>query len=189
MRRLFALTIAIFIFSAIAYAQVPTAGNIFLGYSHVNSETVDANRSALNGWNGSLEGKVFPFVGIVADIGGYYGKQNFPVPVIPVGVCVPGAPCTTTNPTSRVLTATFGPRVSFSVGKFRPFAHVLVGAARTTGSVDGSDTSFADAIGGGLDYHLLPLIGWRLQLDELQTRFFSTTQNNFRLSTGIVIHF
>jgi hypothetical protein len=28
-----------------------------------------------------------------------------------------------------------------------------------------------------------------VQGDMLQTRFFSNTQNNFRLSTGIVLHF
>jgi predicted membrane protein len=32
-------------------------------------------------------------------------------------------------------------------------------------------------------------IGWRVQADMLQTRFFSSTQNNFRLSPGIVLHF
>jgi hypothetical protein len=36
---------------------------------------------------------------------------------------------------------------------------------------------------------LIPLISWRLQGDLLQTRFFSTTQNNVRISTGIVVHF
>jgi hypothetical protein len=53
----------------------------------------------------------------------------------------------------------------------------------------GSDTSFAHAIGGGIDFKPVPLIGWRVQGDFLQTRFFSGTQNNFRLSTGIVLHF
>jgi hypothetical protein len=134
-----------------------------------------------------LEGKVFPFVGIVADIGGYYGTQT-----LPNGTCtgVIGSTCTaSTNFNTRILTATFGPRVSFSVGKFRPFAHGLVGVSRTSGSLNGSDTSLADTLGGGIDYHLVPLIAWRVQADEMQTRFFSATQNNFRLSTGIVFHF
>jgi hypothetical protein len=52
-----------------------------------------------------------------------------------------------------------------------------------------SDTSFAYALGGGIDYHLIPLISWRVQGDLLQTRFFSNTQNNVRISTGIVVHF
>ncbi len=35
--------------------------------------TID-NGTNLNGWNGSLEGKIFPFVGLVADLSGYYGS-------------------------------------------------------------------------------------------------------------------
>jgi hypothetical protein len=78
------------------------------------------------------------------------------------------------------------------VGKFRPFAHALLGGGHINVSASGlsnSSTSFADALGGGLDYHLIPLISWRIQADALQTRFFSGTQNNVRVSTGIVVHF
>jgi opacity protein-like surface antigen len=78
------------------------------------------------------------------------------------------------------------------VGKVRPFAEALFGAGHITESASGfsnSNTSFAYAVGGGIDYHLIPLISWRLEGDLLQTRFFSNTQNNVRISTGIVIHF
>ncbi|HEY1464070.1 MAG TPA: outer membrane beta-barrel protein [Terriglobales bacterium] len=184
MRRVFAILIATLAFTAFANAQVPPSGNIFLGYSYFNADTNSSNRANLNGWNGSLEGKIFPFVGIVADVGGYYGTQNL------FDVCGL-TPC---SYNSKVLTATFGPRVSFSVGKFRPFAHALIGVGHTSGMItgfagSGSDTSLADAFGGGIDYHLIPLIAWRFQADELQTRFFSATQNNFRFSTGVVFHF
>ena len=47
----------------------------------------------------------------------------------------------------------------------------------------------AYALGGGIDSHLIPLVVWRVQGDLLETRFFSNTQNNVRISTGIVIHF
>jgi opacity protein-like surface antigen len=68
----------------------------------------------------------------------------------------------------------------------------LIGAGHVSKSASpfsNSDTSFAYALGGGLDYHLIPLISWRLEGDMVQTRFFSNTQNNVRISTGIVIHF
>ncbi len=84
--------------------------------------------------------------------------------------------------------AIFGPRVSFSAGKFTPFVHALVGASHLGGS-GASDTSFSDALGGGLDYRLIHGMGWRFQLDALQTRFFSERQNDVRFSTGIVLHF
>ena len=86
----------------------------------------------------------------------------------------------------------FGPRVSVSVGKVTPFAHALFGVSRISESASGfsdSDTSFATALGGGVDYRLIHGLGWRVQADMLQTRFFSDTQNNFRLSTGIVLNF
>src|SRR6185437_6427769 len=95
-----------------------------------------SNRATLNGWNGSLEGKVFPFVGIVADVGEYYGKEDFEqacggavAPVLPAPVL-----CTYD---AKTLTAMFGPRVSFSVGKLRPFANVLVGGGHWSGTICG----------------------------------------------------
>ena len=52
-----------------------------------------------------------------------------------------------------------------------------------------TDTSFADAFGGGFDYRLFRPLAWRLQGDYVQTRFFGETQNNVRISTGIVFRF
>ena len=158
-----------------AYAQ---GGNVFLGYSYLNVDA--ASRSSLNGWNGSLEGKLLPFVGIVADLSGHYGTEDF-------GSC--GAGCTI-KATAHQHNFLFGPRVSVTVGKITPFAHYLVGASRISLNANlGSDTSFSHAVGGGVDFKPVPIIGWRVQGDFLQTRFFSGTQNNFRLSTGIVLHF
>jgi hypothetical protein len=52
-----------------------------------------------------------------------------------------------------------------------------------------TDTSFATAVGGGIDYKIIKPIAWRVQGDYVQTRFFDTTQNNVRISTGIVLRF
>jgi hypothetical protein len=162
-----------------AYAQ---GGNVFLGYSYLNANSPAGDRSNLNGWNGSLEGKIFPFVGIVADISGHYGSQTF----FPCS----GTDCFAFGLSTRQHTFLFGPRVSVSVGKIRPFAHYLVGVGHISVTDNGgSDTSFAQAVGGGVDYKLVPLIGLRVQGDFLQTRFFGAKQDNFRLSTGIVLHF
>ncbi len=83
----------------------------------------------------------------------------------------------------------FGPRVSAPVGRFRPFAEAMFGIGHVNANAAGSDTSFATALGGGLDYRLIRLIAWRVQDDYVETRFFGTHQNNVRLSTGIVVHF
>ncbi|HYM06260.1 MAG TPA: outer membrane beta-barrel protein [Terriglobales bacterium] len=162
-----------------ALAQIPTRGNVFFGYSYGSADFSSNGRTNLNGWNGSLEGKVLPWVGFVADFSGLYGTQNIPA--------VPAFSADT-----RMNTVVLGPRVSVDVGKFTPFAEALFGASHihetATGFSD-SDTSFATALGGGMDYRLIHGIGLRVQGDMLQTRFFSNTQNNFRLSTGIVLHF
>lgn len=167
-----------------ASAQIPTAGNVFLGYSYYNTNLSSVDRANLNGWEGSLEGKVLPWVGIVADLSGHYGSQNFPT-VCPV---IPG-PCLPVHLKVNEHNALFGPRVSVSVGKIRPFAEVLIGIGHVSAHSAGSDTSFATAVGGGLDYHLFPLLAWRVEGDYVTTRFFSATQNNLQLSTGIVFRF
>lgn len=179
-----AVAAAGFIGSA-ATAQVPTSGNVFFGYSYYNTDLSSIDRANTNGWEASLEGKVAPFLGLVADFDGHYGSQNFSG-----GVC--GVICSPTAFNANVTEQNFvfGPRVSFSVGKLRPFAEALFGAAHVNvNNGVGSDTSFATAIGGGLDYKIIKPVAWRFEGDYVQTRFFGTTQNNVRISTGIVLRF
>jgi len=173
------------VFSGAGQAQVPTSGNVFFGYSYYSTDLSSIDRANTNGWEASVEGKVIPFLGFVADFDSHYGSQNFPGAVCGL-TCSPsafGADVTEHN-------FLFGPRVSFSVGRFRPFAEGLFGAAHVdVNNGVGSDTSFATAVGGGLDYKIIKPIAWRFQGDYLQTRFFGTTQNNVRISTGIVLRF
>jgi len=178
---------------AAASAQIPSSGNVFFGYSYLNANLVPGDRTNLNGWEASVEGKVFPFVGVVADFSGHYGSQGVSGGICPVPVgALPGGCILTGSVNVSQHDFLFGPRVSFSVGKFRPFAHVLIGLSHLSDSetgFSGADNSFADAIGGGIDYHLMRLVSWRIQGDDLQTRFSGNTQNDFRLSTGIAVHF
>jgi hypothetical protein len=171
------------LFGSVASAQVPTSGNVFFGYTYYNTDISPIDRANTNGWQASVEGKVFPHIGIVAEFSGHYGSENFPV-ACPVGGGICGGNFDITE--HNYL---FGPRVSFSAGKIRPFAEVLFGAGHVNLKDADSDTSFATAIGGGLDYHVLPHVAWRLQGDYVTTRFFSDTQNNIQLSTGIVVRF
>jgi hypothetical protein len=157
------------------------SGNIFVGYSFSREDAVAGGRPSINvnGWEGSLEGKFLPWIGIVADFGAHYGSSTELN-----GIAPPGP--------SRIdvkrYTFLFGPRVSIPVGRFTPFAHALFGAAHES---DGSstDTSFATAIGGGLDYRLIHGVAWRLQGDQLHTSFFGLSQNHVRFSTGIDFRF
>jgi outer membrane protein with beta-barrel domain len=177
MRRAFAAAAVFFLFSLVASAQLLPKGNVFVGYSYTRADFGGGSKGNLNGWDGSLEGKIFPFVGIVADLNGNYGGRDLP---------------SLFHVNLKEYNFLFGPRVSVSVGKVRPFAHVLIGAAHENLSATGfsdSDTSFATAPGGGMDYKLMRLVAWRFQGDYLQTRLFSNTQNNFRFTTGLVLNF
>lgn len=172
--------------AGLAAAQIPTSGNVFVGYSFENSSSStlnqDLSRPNLQGWEASLEGKIIPFLGVVADLSGHYGSQSATIPT-------PDGPVSETI-TGHETEVLFGPRVSVSLGKFRPFAEAEVGVARINNDNGfGSDTSFATAFGGGLDYRIFRPLAWRIQGDYVGTRFFNTTQSNLRLSTGIVFRF
>jgi hypothetical protein len=188
MRKVAIVFFTLIVFAGLASAQVPTSGNIFVGYSFYSAspsslDLTTAGRPNMNGWEGSLEGKVLPLVGIVADISGHYGQRSYVE-------LTPGGPFNATV-TGHETDVMFGPRLSFPAGKFRPFGEALVGVGHvnTGQGFSTSDTSFATAFGGGLDYKIIRILALRAEADYVQTRFFSTRQDNFRLSTGIVFRF
>lgn len=186
MRKAVVIVSFLFLFGGLSFAQIPTSGNVFFGYSYLNSD-VAPSRTSMNGWEATVEGKVLPFIGIAADFSSYYGTPNFPQPVVPVCTLPPCPVPTPLNFSASQQNYLFGPRVSISVSKFRPFAEVLVGAGHINAHAAGSSTSFATSIGGGVDYKLLRILAWRFQGDYLRTSFFSGTQDNVRLTTGIVV--
>jgi opacity protein-like surface antigen len=183
----------LFLLAGLAEAQVPS-GNVFFGYSYESTNTSafgpgvvagTVSRPNLNGWDASFEGKLLPWVGLVADFSGHYGTQSFTE-------FAPGGGPFTISVNGHEQEYLFGPRVSVPVGKFTPFAEVFVGFAHihTGGSLPTpSNTSFASAVGGGLDYRVFRPLALRVEGDYIHTSFFSTGQNNFRLSTGVVIRF
>jgi hypothetical protein len=170
----------VFILAEIATAQIPTSGNVFFGYSYFNTN-LNGDRNNLNGWEGSVEGKILPHIGIVADFSGHYGSEDF--------TACNGFDCVIFNTDVTQHNYLFGPRVSASIGKIRPFAELLIGASHVSVRDLDSDTSFATGVGGGLDYRLLKLLAWRFQGDYIHTSVFNGPQNNLRLSTGIVVRF
>ncbi len=177
--------LALLLAAGLANAQIPTRGNIFFGYSYYNTDLSSIDRANTNGWEATLEGKVFPFVSIVADFDAHYGSQNFPS----CSSAALGVICGTFNANVTENNYLFGPRLSVSVGKIRPFAEALFGAGHVNAGAGGSDTSFATALGGGLDYRIIKPVAWRFQGDYVMTQFFGNTQNNVRISTGLVLRF
>jgi hypothetical protein len=161
--------------------QVPNHGDVFFGYSHMGTprcqaiffstrvvcDPLSAKSSNLNGWNASVEKKYLRYFGAVADFSGQSGgvtQRNF----------------------------LFGLRGGASIGRFRPFAETLFGAVHAQASVSAplrSDTSFAEALGGGVDFRLTRLLNWRVQADELKTGSPAFERRNLRLSSGITVRF
>src|SRR5258708_25112701 len=115
MRKVAIVVCSLFLFVSAASSQVPS-GNVFFGYSYYNADLSSLGRSSLNGWNGSVEGKVLPWVGIVADIGGHYRPEG-----VPIGCNGPG-PCPHVQVIVPEYNFFFGPLVSVAGGKLRPLA-------------------------------------------------------------------
>jgi opacity protein-like surface antigen len=183
MRAVSIIGFATLVFVSLASAQVPTSGNVFFGYSYYNADLSSLGRSNLNGWTASLEGKVAPWFGMVADFSQTFGSES-------ITILCPGMNCPITESVSaHEYNMLFGPRLSVPVGKLRPFAEAMFGVGHVGTNGAGSDTSFATAIGGGIDYRLFRPIALRFEGDYLQTRFFGTTQGNARLSMGIAFRF
>jgi hypothetical protein len=170
--------------------------NIFGGYSHLNANGISVSNG--NGFEGSLEGKVLPFISLVGDFS--WNFQSSPMVNAVPEICtvppggLPGGCIATPQAPSAPSESTFlfGPRASFRIKEFRPFVHALFGGAHVNESAygaAGSSTAFAAAFGGGLDYRFTKRFSWRIQVDAVQTRFFSASQTNARISTGIVVRF
>jgi opacity protein-like surface antigen len=183
MRKLMVLCVVMSL-SLLAFGQekageVPKA-EIFGGYQFVRANTGVSGVSGfnLNGWNTSASGFFSRNLGVTADFSGSYGTPSF------AGVGVK----------TNFYSFLFGPTVRFpNSSRLTPFFHGLFGVGRISGSalgVSGSDTGFAWATGGGIDAKVSRNFCIRAaQVDFLQSRVMSATQNNFRLSTGIVLRF
>jgi Outer membrane protein beta-barrel domain len=190
MRKLFfiaALTLALPI---ISLAQEAPRVEVFGGYSYMRLEDDGSGLDRdLNGFN--VSGNITVIgkrIGLKADVSGHFGQISF----------APGV----SNIDQRQFLFLFGPQFSLrKSGKIQPFAHTLVGFEnlRLNNDVIGdiTDTGFAFAVGGGVDIKALSSrLSLRLvQADYVLTKFSDSsasgnnTNNNLRISTGMVVRF
>lgn len=151
-------------------------------YSYVRANADNSNGGFnLNGGLGSAAYNFSDRFSVVAEVGAYHFGD------LPAGV------------NSKMFTYLFGPRFAVrKYGRLVPFAQVLLGGGRlnaSSGGVDAGENGFAMAVGGGLDLRLRSRFAVRvIDADYLMTRFSSVTgapatQNDFRISTGIVVRF
>ena len=160
--------------------------------------------SAPKGWN--TGGSVFinKWLGLEGNIAGLSKSES--ASITSGGVTLAG------SASENHYTFVFGPRMSFGQGRMNPFIHALFGLDRMTLSesasllgvatnVSASNSAFATAIGGGMEYGIVPPIGLVTGADYLMTRHGlpsslaglaptgSTTQNNFRVQAGMAFRF
>ena len=159
---------------------------VFGGYSYVSADFQGASgRQSLNGWNGQASVNFNKWLGITGDFGGYYGSVREKVEGVPVNISF------------HDYSFLFGPTLTYRTEHVAPFFHALFGGNNLSGSasilgISGSKstTAFAMAFGGGLDLPVGEHFGVRLaQVDWVRTQNFNSSQNNIRLSTGIMFNF
>lgn len=185
------------LFAGVASAQDDSKVTAFGGYSYVRvNPGFGAPGENFNGGSGSVAYNFLPWVGAVADVGGYHWSQS--------GI------------DATAVSYMFGPKVSMHAGRITPFVQALFGGthisgsefcedccdARTrvgatkvhsegcVGSFSGSDNTFSMTLGGGVDWNATQHLGVRLiQAEYYMTRFGSETQNNARISAGVTFRF
>ncbi len=186
LRFIVSLIALVTVFGLSANAQELPKIDASVNYSYFRAmpATPGFNGFNLNGGNASAAYNFRDWLSGLADFGGYHvGSNNNGV-----------------NVDNHVLTYLFGPQITYrGFRRISPFAHVLVGGARAGSGVfatTNSHTAFASAFGVGVDWNVRDRFSIRpLQFDYVLTHLpevtngNNQTQNNLRVSTGIVFHF
>ncbi len=142
---------------------------VFGGYSYLRYDSKPlgfTDSTAMNGGNAALRFNLLPQFGIVGELGAQYGSNL------------------------RVEDWMVGPEVTFHHWGVDLFGHALFGKGQTRVELL-SDTvkssGRATAFGGGVDFKLSDRLGIRLiQADYFTTNSFDKTENNLRISTGVL---
>ncbi len=182
-------------------AQIIPHVAVFGGYTYIHAKyNTGVGGFSLNGWDGSLEVKPLPLVGLVADVSRQYAS--------PTQIASAGS--VKENQTTLLL----GPEVSIPhIPRVIPFAHAMVGIIHGTNTVTyispatGSPctptscppaafrslqtgNAFATALGGGVDIKLAGPLWFRaVQADWLHANLSPDHHTQVRLATGLVVRF
>jgi opacity protein-like surface antigen len=154
--------------------------DVSLDYSYIRANAASgANSSNLQGGSASVAYNFRGHWGVVGDFGGSIFTGQ------PAGL------------SAQMYTYLFGPRYTIRRSeRFAPYAQVLLGGGRlnaSAGPIQAGENAFAMTLGGGVDINLNHRFAIRaVQAEYLLTRFanaaaVTVSQNNFRISAGIVI--
>jgi hypothetical protein len=219
MKRVFFAIILVTLATVFATAQSDDykKGELYVGYSNGQVDTGNNfstsgnavqnffdNRTNFHGFETSGVYNVSRYVGLKADLSGTYHNDNFSFPV------TTGTSTQTVsgNIRSSLYNVLGGVQIKDNAnsGRFKPFAHALVGLAHervdvtnlsctTTATVNCPNLAAGDhnnglgmAFGGGLDIRVNDHFDVRaIQIDYNPIRSNGVTDNNLRFGVGIVI--
>ena len=151
--------------------------DVAIGYSILRELDADVDQTSPLGWVAAAAGNINDSFAILGEVGGNY--KSFDAGGMDVDVKVH----------TFVAGARFANRRS---ARASPFAQVLVGAGRATGTVLGisrSTTGFAIQPGGGVDIAVGPNVAIRLQGDYRALRDEGETFGEVRFGVGAVFGF
>lgn len=162
--------------------------DIFVGYTFTSTdlletpEVVPGTRTGFHGGTAEFTWNASRHVGLTGQFSGVRTSQRL----------------SESSTDAHVYTFLFGPKLTQQVDQFQLFAHVLFGGAHATISSDllpngsASDTDFAMAIGGGVDWigknngHFAFRIA---QLDYMMAQVYGSHTSYDRVSTGVIFRF
>lgn len=171
-----------------AYAQQPTARTtqfeVSGGYAYVRGISNPGNGFNVNGAAADLSYNFHERIAVVADFGAYHFTS------LGLGL------------SSTMYTYLFGPRLALrrsgAERRFVPFGQVLAGGGHVNASANGlnaGENSVLFAAGAGIDLSFSHRIAFRaIEGEYFLSRFnhpdgSSATQNNVRISAGLVFRF
>jgi len=179
--------VALLLSVPVAAQDVPMV-EVFGGYQYLhfggNTSLGADSGQGFNGWNAAAAYNFGKYLGVEGDFSGSYADIG--------GV------------STRVYTYGGGPVVFMNSDRIKPFAHVLFGGAKLSGSESGVSISwdgYTVMAGGGVDARVGRNLAVRVaQFDWIYYHFGSKTianitlpsfsgSNNVRFSTGIVLRF
>jgi len=151
--------------------------DVYAGYSYVFHAPGTTGAGA-SGWDASLKMPVlFPFLGIKGDVSGFNTKTG-------------------PDLSTKQMFFLLGPQVSMHISTSTIFLHGMIGSAHLNSSVMPSSSTFAMAVGVGLDAGMSRHLAWRVTADFYNTHYknggdtvSNITNSARRFSTGPVFRF